>query len=317
MKKKISKILSILLSILIIGYLVYYFWNHPEVILSVGKISIWNFVFLFIIRSTINFIYSIVNHVIIRKIRPDIPLFDNIALQFANQLLNKVIPKGGAAFRGVYLKEVYQFPYSKFISTISGLYVITFSSYALTAFITFLIIYLSTGKYNIYFILAFLVVFVLSILFIILPTDFFKKKDGRVYKILNSILEGWSEIRKDLQSVFLLVVMNITILFFNAFQMQIIYKSIGFETTFASFLFLSLVSLLTIFINITPDGIGVKESIFAFSSEMVSIPADYLVLGSLIERAISWSIGMIFGGISYLWLLRKYNKIKSIQRIDL
>lgn len=312
MKKKTRKIISTLLSIITIAFLVYYFWKHPEVMSSVKEISIWKLILLSIIRTVIIFIYGIINHIIIKKIKPGIPFMENLALQFTNQLLNKIIPKGGAAFRGVYLKEVYEFPYSKFISTISGFYVIVFSSYAITAFITFLMIYLSTGKYNLYFIFAFLAVLILSVLFIVLPTEFFKNKNGRIYNILDSILEGWAKIKKDSLFIFLLVIMNISILLFNAYEMQIIYNGIGFQTTFASFLFLSVVSLLTIFSNITPDGIGVKESLFAFSSDMVTIPADYLVLGSLIERAVSLLICVTLGGISYIWLIRKYNKRKPI-----
>jgi len=308
------KIISFILTIGFLGFLIYYFINHPDVILSIRKISLWQFIFLFLLQSIIIFIYGIINHIVIRKIQTNVPFIDNIALQFTNQFLNKIVPKGGAAFRSIYLKEMYQFPYSKFISTISGMYVISFASYSIAAFITFGLTYLNFGKFNIYFILAFLGIFIFSILLIILPTHFFSDKKGRNFQILNSILEGWSIIKQDISFVIMLVIMTISILFINTYQLQIIYHSLGFETSYLSLLFLSIVSLLTVFINITPDGIGIKEGIFAFSSGIVAIPPDFLILGSLIERAIGIFISISFGGLSYFWLLKVFNKQKALSK---
>lgn len=47
----------------------------------------------------------------------------------------------------------------------------------------------------------------------------------------------------------------------DTFQMQLIYFSLGLKASYLSIFFLSVVSLLTLFVNITPDAIGIKEGI--------------------------------------------------------
>lgn len=308
-KKNAKKITSMIVTIGVIIFFVYYFIKNPEVLLSIKNISFGHIVLIITVQIIILLFYAFLNHIIIKKIQKDIPLKDNVFLQFANNFLNKVFPKAGIAFRSLYLKEVYKFPYSKFISTLSGVYVISFISYSIASFVVFYLIYIQKGVYNYYLIIAFIGIFLLSLLFIFLPTNFFAKKEGKVFKILDSIMQGWSIIKKDLFFVLLLTVVTIVVLIFNTFQMQIIYRALGLEISYLSVLFLSIISLLTLFINITPEAIGIKEGIYAYSADIISIPSNFLVLGSLVDRGISIVISVIFGGASYLWLLKKYNML--------
>ena len=70
-------------------------------------------------------------------------------------------------------------------------------------------------------------------------------------------------------------------------------------------LFLSTLGIIIAFLNFTPDGIGIKEGVFIFSSDLVQIPAEILVLGSIVLRGISIFTTFIVGGISYILLMRQ------------
>jgi uncharacterized membrane protein YbhN (UPF0104 family) len=262
-KKSVRKIVSTILTIVIFIFFVYYFYNNQSTLESLKNISLGRILLIITVQSLIVFVYAVLNHIIIKKIQKDVPFLDNLYLQFANNFLNKVVTKGGFAFRGIYLKKVYKFPYSKFVSTLSGLYVVSFMSYSIAAFICFIIFYLRYELFNIPLVLAFVAVFIGSIILLFLPTKIFDKKEGRVFNILSSILKGWAIIKQDVKFVFLLTIVTVGVLLFNTFQMQIIYSSLGLEVSYLSVFFLSVVSLLTLFINITPDAIGIKEGIYA------------------------------------------------------
>jgi len=307
-KRKFIRIFSYLFSLGLVVFLVIYLKQNENIFLNLKNISFWYFLLLFFLRVITLFALSIINHMIIRKIRKNVPFVDNITLQFANQLLNKIIPKGGAAFRGVYLKERYNFPYSKFISTISGIYIISFLSYSIVAFFVFITIFQATGKYNIFYILAFSCVFFLTTFLTLLPRNFFDNSKGRVCSILKSILEGWFYIKKDSFLIIIIIVITIFNLTINSIIIEIIYQSMGLNTSYMSYLFLSVISSLTIFVNLTPDAIGIKEGLYAFSTDIVGIAPEYLILGSLIDRAIDIFVSLSFGLISYFWLMKKSTK---------
>jgi len=307
-KKHIKKLISVILTIFIIVFFIYYFIKNPSILENLRNISLKSIFLILFIQFLILVVYSVLNHIVIKKIQKGVPFQDNLYLQFANTFLNKILPKGGAAFRGVYLKEMYNFPYSKFISTLSGMYIVSFLSYSVASFVCFIFFYFKYGLFNIVLIVAFVGLFLSSLILVFLPTKFFDKKKGKIFQILSSILNGWAEIKGDLKFIFSLTLIVVGILLLNTFQMQTIYGSLGLQVSFMPIFFLSVVSLLTIFINITPDGIGIKEGIYVFSSKMVNLASETLILASLIDRTLGLIIAIIFGGVSYLILLKKYNK---------
>jgi uncharacterized membrane protein YbhN (UPF0104 family) len=67
------------------------------------------------------------------------------------------------------------------------------------------------------------------------------------------------------------------------------------------------IGIITTFVNITPDSIGIKEGVYMFSSQIIGLDSDIILLGSLIVRAIGLINTFIFGGLSYL-ILSKYFK---------
>src|ERR1035437_1420939 len=129
MKKYIVNIIGLI----IIGFFAWYIISNRDMFGVLKNIK-WQYIFLMILFEMIIFlINSFLNQSMIHRFDSNVSFMDCYLLGYANNFLNKILPTigGGATFRAVYLKKKYQFPYLQFVSTIAGLYVISFFSTSL------------------------------------------------------------------------------------------------------------------------------------------------------------------------------------------
>jgi uncharacterized membrane protein YbhN (UPF0104 family) len=81
---------------------------------------------------------------------------------------------------------------------------------------------------------------------------------------------------------------------------------------------MSSISLVMTFVNITPDSVGIREGVYMFSSDIIDLNSDIILLGSLIIRAIGLINTFVIGGISYLKLassLKEKDYLKNSKEI--
>jgi len=296
-----------ILTVIVLFSLGYYLYKNREVFGELKNLTVEDILIVSGLHILMIATYSLLSKKMMDKIDPKVSYGDNFLLQYANNFLNKIIPKGGTVFRGFYLKRVYKFPYSKFLSTVGGLYVITFISYSLLGLISLLFVYLETGLYNVVIMAAFLGLLI-GTFFIVLLNPNIDRNKNRVFKVLDDILDGWKTIKHYPKEVIIFVILNFIILFFNTLKIQYLYGSLDLKLNFARSLYLSTVSVITMFISVTPDGIGVNEIFYAFSSDILGIAPERLVFGSLVSRAITTAISLIVGGVCYLILIKKARK---------
>jgi len=148
-------------------------------------------------------------------------------------------------------------------------------------------------------------------LFIILFSPKVPSSNNRFLKTLKSIVDGWNIIKQEPKFVFVYASFSIVLLLLSALQTVISYQALGVQTTFIPMLFLATLGIILAFLNFTPDGIGVKEAIYIFSSDLVQMPDDILVLGSLVLRGISFCTTLVIGGISYWILMRELKMLEQ------
>jgi uncharacterized membrane protein YbhN (UPF0104 family) len=310
-KITIRKVITYLLQITVFGLLAFYLYQNRDVLISLKNIRWQHVVWVIALDVLMFLINSYINYLMIRRLEPRISFIDCFMLQYVNNLLNKILPTigGGAAYRAYYLKRKYQFPYTQFASTVAGLYVISFSTTALIGILCLLIIYTQFQVFNWVIFLAFLGILAPCI-FVILFSPKIPSSDKRLLRILKNVVESWGEIKKDYRFVLYYGLLSVVLLLFAALYTYIGYVALGVSTTFVPMIYLSTLGIIMAFLNFTPDGIGVKEGIYIFSQELVRIPDDVLVLGSLYLRGISIVTTFLVGGLSY-WILSR-----NLQSID-
>jgi uncharacterized membrane protein YbhN (UPF0104 family) len=300
------------LGALVIGLLGWYLYQNQDILSYLKNINWEQIVFIALLDIAIFLLNSLMNQSMINRLGTRITFLDSYLLQYANNFLNKILPTigGGAAFRAVYLKLKYQFSYSQFISTVAGIYVISFFSTSLIGLSCLFMIYARFHVFNWVIFLIFLGV-CLFCLFIILFSPQIAESDNRIVKVLNSIFEGWRTIKREPKSIFLYALLSIMLLFLSALQTFFSYQALGIKTDLIPMIFLSTLSIILAFLNFTPDGIGVREGVYIFSADLVNIPNDILVLGSLVLRGISICTTFVIGGISYLILTRRLKALEK------
>lgn len=308
------KLVTTLLGLLAMILLGVYLFQNREVFSSLRSITAGQ-VFLIIGIETVNFLLgSFLNYSMVRRFGYRVSFLDSVVLQYINSFLNKILPTigGGAAFRAVFLKKKYHFPYSQFVSTLGGFYLISFIATALIGLACMIWVYAKYGVTNWVIIAAFLALIVPSI-FIIIFSPKLPNQDNRIINAVRRIIDGWNILKNDKGFIAFYTVLIVIQLLLSSWQMLIGFKAIGVQAGFIQMVLLSSLGIILSFLNFTPDGIGIREVVYVFSSGIVQIPQASLVLGSLVLRALSIFTSLIVGGIGYLVFLRQIKKIEDTQ----
>jgi uncharacterized membrane protein YbhN (UPF0104 family) len=304
-----------LITFLVIVGLAIYLYINQESIQRIKYLNILDIVVIIGLQLLNLFILGVFNLIMLKRIDHNIIMSDAILLQYVNNFLNNILSKGGSIYRALYLKTQYNFPYSKFISAITGLYVITFLTNSLLGILSIILISNLYGKDELILTMLFSGSFFGSFLIILLRPKV-RKKHNRYGQILNSILLGWNAIREIPREIYYLIFLSFLNLNLNTIQLLYIYRTLGADVNYLSMILLGSLATITQILTITPSGIGIREAVFAFSSNMIAISDEILVLGSLIIRAIALPSSILAGSISY-FILQKRMKEKSIKISEL
>ena len=143
-----SNWISVILTVVVFVALIKYLYDNKEILDSLKTLTVFDILVLVFLYFVYIMVLSYLNKIIIKKLDPAIRTREIIFLQFINNLLNKILPKGGVAFRATYLKQHYQLSYSYFLASFTGLVVVNLASQALISLFAILVVYFETGSFN-------------------------------------------------------------------------------------------------------------------------------------------------------------------------
>jgi len=305
-KKKIFQIL--VLVILISWFVVYFYQNidnfkqikivNPFYILPLGI-----FVILFLISNGLILKYLLDPFKI--KLKPK----EWFGLSVITSMGNYLTPfRGGALAKAIYLKKVYQFPYSYFLSTLAGIYVIMFLVYSFVGLIAMFFLYHFLEIFNVLIFVVFLVVF-LSLLGIVIFSPKIKESKYSFINKFIKVLNGWHLIKSNKRSIRFIGLISLIMVGVMVLRIFLEFKVFGLEISFLSALFLSIVSILGSFISITPGALGIREAMVVFTATVINIPASQVLAVSILDRVIILAVIFILGPIfSYILMNQKNDK---------
>jgi uncharacterized protein (TIRG00374 family) len=309
--KKHKKEITNVITIGVIALMAHYLYKDRDIFSSLKELKIQYVIYIFILQTLSIFLIALNNKKVIGLLNYHIGLKEAFLLQYSNSFLNKIVSEGGAVFRGVFLKEVYKLPYTKYISTIAGLYVINFTTNSVIGLISLAYIYFKYGRISYLVFVFFILILIAMIILIFVNPRFKNSKKNRIINWFNSILEGWSMIKRDKKKLGIFVFLSIASLLLAALQSIFVYKGLGYTLGFFESMYMSSLGMITTFVNITPDSIGIREGVYMFTSETIGLDSDIILLGSLIIRAIALINTFLIGGISYLKLTPKLKGEKN------
>ena len=237
-----------------------------------------------------------------------ISVIESVYVSLISAVGNFFAPIGaGFGFRAVYLKKKHGLKYGDFISTLYGNYIIVF---LVNSFFALLALYLLRGKQDSeYFVLVaiFGSLFGVSLLLSLvklpeLNRELKNKHLNRLAKTLLGVIKGWNQIvsnKKLLTRLIAIVVFNFAIALTVA-RLEI--AALHFSITFPALLLFSVLGFLSLFVNITPANLGVKEAIYIFSASVIGFSTGQILSIALIDR------GVLFIVLAASWFISSRTK---------
>lgn len=303
---KLKTILSWLILIIIVVAFAWFISQNIEGFRQLSFVSPW-----FIVLIAFFHILFLLNNGLMLKLflmpfKINLKASEWFGLSAMTSFGNYFIPGiGGATSRAVYLKRRYQFPYSRFLGNLAGNYILVFLVNSFVALVALLFALVFNGFWNWIIFLIFLAIFIVSLVFVIFHIPLFK---SRWLQKVNRVIEGWEHVRRSRRLVagtLLIGLMNVIVYTLLVF---VEYRVFGFEIGLLASLIIAVTSMLAIFVNITPAGLGVRESLIVLTSVAFAIPSELAVSVALIDRAINLIVVFVLGPIFSYVILKKGGK---------
>lgn len=298
-----SRTLSITLTLFVLVIFVVYFVFNASKFRPLLNTNLYLLVFIALGDITGIFINGLFTKFILRPFNKYIPILESFYVSLISSVGNFFAPVGaGFGFRAIYLKKKHNFSYSHYISTLAGNYIIVFLVNSLAGLLA---LYLLRSKSNSQYgvlVTIFSAIFIVSLVLSVvkIPSRVVERQENKYTRavILNlaRVTRGWNHIishKKLLAQLVGLITLNLLLTI--AITWTIIH-SLHFAVSFAPLLLFSVLGSLSLFINVTPANLGVKEAIYIFSSGVLGFSTSQILSIALIDR------GVLFLTLAFLWL---------------
>jgi len=315
--KSLWKYLKIIITVGIVGYFIYYFYNNRTDLLVVLEISPKYLLVIFLLYTLAFFINGIFIKIVLKSFKKTLTIFESFYISIISSLGNYFLPmRGGAAIRSVYLKKKFDFPYSHFVSTLYGNYIIVF---LVSSFIGLLSLILIDIKYSVssislylFFGGLFVVMLVLSL--VKFPLKKIRKSKNmfadRVIRIIKNILNGWNIIVDDKELLFSLIGLTLINIFITNVLFYVQFRALNIEVNLLNTLLYNALSSVSLLVSITPGSLGIREGIFSITSDILGITNEQIMQLALLDRGVIVIVLVVLFVVLYLTkcLTEKENK---------
>lgn len=301
---KYRKYLSLAILIISIAVFAVYFAKHIEDFKPLLHINVFYLVLLALANVGSLFLNGMFIKIILVPFKKFISMSESFYVSLISSVGNYFAPAGtGLGFRAVYLKRRHGLGYGDFMATVAGNYVLVFLVTSLAGLMALGLMHHQTG--HAYWVLAtiFAGLFVIDLMLIsVKVAKFFARQLQKlkfadfIARTLLKIIEGWTLIVGDKRLIGRLL--GLTAIGFPLLLITIylVLSSLHLHVAFSGLLLLAALSSLSIFINVTPGNIGIKETVLIFSSQAIGLSTPQVLSYSLIDR------GVVFIVLCFGWI---------------
>lgn len=296
-KIKTRQVLSVLVFLAVVCIIGLYLKSNDDLLRPILNISLVNA--LWLIALTVMFIgmNGLFLKAFAAKFGIGLYFLEWFGLAAITTMGNYLTPfSGGLIARATYLKQRHAFPYAKFITLITANYLVVFWVVGMTGVLTMLAFW-NSSRFFWQLTLLFASVVIAISGFVMIRSG---KMPGsnRLVEIINTALDGWELIKNDKSLLVKLIIYSLINILLNGFLFLVAYKATGCAVHFTVPLLVSLLSVFSLLVRITPGNFGIQEAIISLSSEMAGAGAGIGLLVSLLIRAATlipaFTLGPIF-----------------------
>ena len=313
--KLFSRKVSLILTLAVIAAFVVYFILNAHQFRPLLHANLFLLLVIAAAYVTSIAVSGLFTKIILIPFNKTISLTESFFVSLISSVGNFFAPIGaGFGFRAVYLKKKFGLPYSEYISTLSGNYILVFLvNSAFGLFALYLLRSRHDSEYSV-LVAAFGIVFLFSLMLSLvkIPTKNIKLQRTHWAKnflgTLTRVTNGWNHIISHKRLMIQLTGLTILNLFITMFITFTIIKALHLSISFGPLLLFSVLGSLSLFINITPANLGVKEAIYLFSATVLGFSTYQILSIALIDR------GVLFLVLIVLWLISPKLRLSKLSR---
>lgn len=309
-----KKTLSYVLLVIFITYLAVYIKNHHADFKALQHVSLTYLSVIAVAQLLSIFLNGLFVKYTLLPFNKKVSSSESFFVSLIATMGNYFLPVGaGTGMKAVYLKRKFKLAYADFMATLSGNYIIVFMLNSFFGILALLVLkkYAPPGQ----FLVLFVVLGAIFTAMLMLATVGFPKLLiswlsktrflGKLSKLISQVLRGWNIITK--HSNLLVKLVLITIVNFLISMVVTHYASVALGLNIGIWpltLYTSLGSL-SFLLNVTPGSIGIRESIFIFSSATLGLTTSQILSISIIQN------GVLFFVLVSSWLLLQVPYLKQ------
>jgi uncharacterized protein (TIRG00374 family) len=311
--KKFWKYIKIFITLIVLALFILYFVNNKEDFNFLLSIKWYYLLLIAVFWFSIIFLNGVFIKVILKSFKKTISILESLYVSIISTVGNYFLPaRGGAVIRSVYLKKNYNFPYSFFISTLYGYYILVFLINSFVALIVLTINYFVHGQLSIplyiFFSLLFLTMLVLSL--VKLPAQKLKKTKKewlrKVLSFLVNIFNGWNIIVQNKRLLTYLILLSLGNFLSSFLLFAVEFLIVGLDINILNLLMYTCLSGVSLLISITPGSLGIREAVFLISSQSIGLDQDQILQLAVVDRG-SLFVLLFILMILFTLFIRKFN----------
>lgn len=303
---KYRKYLSLAVLIVSIAIFAAYFVKHRQDFSLLLHINLFYLVLLVLANIASLFVNGIFIKIILVPFNKTIGLAESFYVSLISSMGNYFAPVGaGLGFRAVYLKRRHGLGYGDFLATAAGNYVLVFLVTSLAGLLALGLMHSHAS--HAYWVLAAIFAGLFIGDLILISVKVAQLFAGLLQKlritkplasVLAKIIQGWLLIIGDRRLITRLL--GLTAIGFPLLIVTIylVLSSLHLHVAFSGLLLLAALSSLSVFINVTPGNIGIKEAVLIFSSQAIGLSTPQVLSYSLIDRGVVFLV--LFFGWTFL-----------------
>jgi uncharacterized membrane protein YbhN (UPF0104 family) len=303
-KIKTGQVLSIFIFLTVACIIGLYLKSNNELLRPILNISLVNALLLIALTVMLTGTNGFFLKAFAAKFGIGLCLSEWFGLAMITTMGNHLTPfPGGMIARATYLKHRHAFPYTKFITLITANYLVIFWVVGMAGALTMIIFYNSNRFF--WQVTLFFVSLIIAISGLVILRTVNLRGNSRLVELINAALDGWNLIKNDKALLVKLITCSLINIILNGFLFLAAYSATGSAAPFTTALLVSLLSVFSILVRITPGNFGIQEAIISLSSEMAGAGAGIGLLVSLLIRAASLIPAFTLGPIFSFLLTRK------------